>query len=68
MSILESDTITIAKICTTPAEIETPCLICGEGIPSWFSDYTPKICKECRDAVMEMRKRMEDTQHAPRIN
>jgi hypothetical protein len=59
LNILENNTIKLANICTTPVEIDTPCLICGEGIPSWFGNYTPNICKECRDAVMAMRKKME---------
>ena len=60
MSTMESDTIKVATICSTSIEIETPCLICGEGIPTWFGDCTPKICKGCRDAVMAMRKKMEE--------
>ena len=60
MSIMGNDTIKVSKICNTPIEIETPCLICGEGIPVWFGDYRPKICKECKDAVMAMRKKMEE--------
>ena len=51
----------VSNILDTPVQIETACLICGEAIPSWFSDYTPKICGKCRDAVMAMRKKMEDT-------
>lgn len=60
MSILENDSIETANICITPIEVKTPCLICGEGIPSWFGDYTPKVCGKCRDAVMAMRKKMEE--------
>ena len=51
----------ISNILDTPVQIETACLICGEGVGTWLGDYTPKICGKCRDAVMAMRKKMEDT-------
>ena len=50
----------VSNILDTPVQIETACLICGEGIPSWLGDYTPKVCGKCRDAVMAMRKKMEE--------
>ena len=38
-----------------PLEIETPCLICGEGVPVFFGAY-PKICEKCKAAVMKVRE------------
>lgn len=35
--------------------IETPCIICGEGVPV-FGDYSrPKVCENCKNAVMKVR-------------
>ena len=35
--------------------IETPCIICGEGVPA-FGDYgRPKVCENCKNAVMKVR-------------
>ena len=34
----------------------TPCLICGEYVTVNCSDNTPKICSECRRAVLAIRK------------
>ena len=34
----------------------TPCLICGEKVTVNLSDNTPKICSECRRAVLAIRK------------
>jgi hypothetical protein len=60
LSTTESESIKVAKIYNTQVEIETPCLICGEGIPTWFGVCSPKVCNKCRDAVMAMRKKMEE--------
>jgi hypothetical protein len=55
-----NDIVKISNILDTPVQIETACLICGEGVGVWFGDYTSKICPKCRDAVMAMRKKMEE--------
>ena len=35
--------------------IETPCIICGDGVPV-FGDYSkPKVCENCKNAVMKVR-------------
>ena len=34
----------------------TRCLICGEYVKVNCSDNTPKICSECRRAVLAIRK------------
>ena len=34
----------------------TRCLICGEGVPMKYEKDYPKICKECRRAVLAIRK------------
>lgn len=39
----------------TALDVETPCLICGEGIPSFGFCYEPKICEKCKAAVMKVR-------------
>lgn len=36
-------------------EIETPCLICGEGVPVFDFGNAPKICEKCKAAVMKVR-------------
>ena len=40
-------------------ELETPCLICGEGVPIWVTDTRPKICEKCKAAVLKMREQMD---------
>lgn len=62
MSMTENDVVKNSVVDMSPVEIEieTPCLICGEGIPAWLGDYRPKVCNGCREAVMAMRKKMED--------
>ena len=40
----------------TACQIETPCIICGEGIPSVGDWRTPKVCCKCKAAVMKMRE------------
>ena len=37
-------------------KIATPCLICGEYVTVNCSDDKPKICSECRRAVLAIRK------------
>ena len=37
-------------------ERATPCLICGEYVKVNCSDNQPKICSECRRAVLAIRK------------
>lgn len=44
------------KIAVEQVTIETSCLICGDGVPSVFGDFSPKICKKCKDAVMKVRE------------
>ena len=34
----------------------TPCLICGEYVTVSYHDNLPKICSECRRAVLAIRK------------
>ena len=34
----------------------TKCLICGEGVPINYPNEGPKICNECRRAVLAIRK------------
>lgn len=41
------------KDCT--ATFGTRCLICGETVPLYGYDSSPKICMDCRNAVLEMR-------------
>jgi Zn finger protein HypA/HybF involved in hydrogenase expression len=60
MSIMENEIFKTANFLVTPVEVETACLICGEGIVTWLGDYIPKICEKCRGAVMAMRKKLED--------
>lgn len=36
-------------------QIETPCLICGEGVPVFGFGYSLKICEKCKSAVMKVR-------------
>ncbi len=50
----------VSNILDIPVKVETACLICEEGVGTWFGDFTPKICKKCRDAVIAMRNKMED--------
>ena len=40
---------------TSRYEIGTSCLICGETVPVDGFDYHPKVCEECKNAVMEVR-------------
>lgn len=40
----------------TAIEIQTVCLICGEGVPVFGGIYTPKICEKCKAAVMKVRE------------
>lgn len=53
-------TVTISDITYTYGH---PCLICGEFIPNDTEEifsYRVKICDKCRNAVMQMRKQLED--------
>ena len=34
----------------------TKCLICGEGVSIHYPGEGPKICNECRRAVLAIRK------------
>lgn len=43
-----------------PVRVMLRCLICCEDIPAYIDDCDPKICEKCRDAVMAMRKKMEE--------
>ena len=36
-------------------DIRTPCLICGEGVPVFSYEISPKICEKCKVAVMKVR-------------
>ncbi len=40
---------------TSMCEIGTSCLICGETVPLHGLDRPPKVCEECKKAVMEVR-------------
>lgn len=44
------------KIDAVQYNIETPCLICGEGVPVFGNIYAPKICEKCKAAVMKVRE------------
>ena len=44
------------KIEATHYEVETPCLICGEVVPTFRYCYAPKICEKCKAAVMKVRE------------
>lgn len=35
--------------------IETPCVICGDGVPVFGYGYSPKVCENCKNAVMKVR-------------
>lgn len=37
------------------AEIGTPCLVCGETVVVGFVGGGPRICKECKQAVLHVR-------------
>lgn len=38
--------------------LATSCLICGESVPISHAKDSPKICDECKKAVMKMRERL----------
>lgn len=38
--------------------LATSCLICGESVPISHAKDFPKICDECKKAVMKMRERL----------
>lgn len=38
--------------------LATSCLICGESVPISHINDSPKICDECKKAVMKMRERL----------
>ena len=38
------------------SQYATKCLICGEGVPIHYPGEGPKICSECRRAVLAIRK------------
>ena len=38
-----------------PTTMQIPCLICGESVTVPRGQYSVRICKKCRDAVMKMR-------------
>lgn len=44
---------------TIKPSIGTKCLICGETVPIFDYKDTPKICDECKAAIMIMRKKMD---------
>lgn len=37
----------------------TSCLICGESVPVYGNRPEPKICDDCKRAVLAMRKALE---------
>ena len=40
---------------------KVPCLICGEDVPLVFEDQDrAKICDKCKDAILTVRRNMED--------
>ena len=51
---MENDVATL-KIEDADCGSETPCLICGEGVPVFGYGYAPKICEKCKAAVMKVR-------------
>lgn len=38
-----------------PTTMQIQCLICGEGVTVPRGQYSVRICKKCRDAVMKVR-------------
>ena len=38
--------------------LATSCMICGECVPMSYPKDYPKICDECKKAVMKMRERL----------
>ena len=43
------------NISATECNIETPCIICGEGVPVFGNYNRPKVCENCKNAVMKVR-------------
>ena len=48
-------TIKISEKISEP-QYATKCLICGEGVPIHYPNEGPRICNECRRAVLAIRK------------
>lgn len=44
---------------TTAVEIGTPCLICGETVPTGYYGG-PKICSECKKTVAYLKNRFKE--------
>lgn len=42
----------------TMAQVCVSCLVCGEAVPVYGS-YEPRICNECKRAILAMRKTMK---------
>lgn len=55
----QSPIISMGTATAVAAEIGTPCLICGESIPTgYFSG--PKICRDCKKAVAYIKNRFKE--------
>jgi len=57
----------LSKVASCPAVISSEttaqtcvsCLVCGEPVPVYGSSYEPRICNECKRAILAMRETMK---------
>lgn len=49
----------IAMDAVENTQVCTRCLICGSAVPVYEFRYEPKICNECKRAVLAMRRALE---------
>ena len=49
------------------AEIGTPCLICGETVEIGYFGGSPKICEECKQAVLHVKELLKKSKEGVAI-
>ncbi len=49
------------------SEIGTPCLVCGEAVIVGFVGGGPKICEECKQAVLHVRDLLKKSKEGAAI-
>lgn len=62
------DSIFSNRYLTKELNISTNCLVCGEPVPMERIGDAPKICNECKNAILKMRENVENGNHIIHIS
>jgi len=67
-AVTEIGTTAVASIFNSAcAEIGTPCLICGETVEIGYFGGSPKICEECKQAVLHVKELLKKSEEGVAI-